>query len=91
MNPFRIEGHRLAEMLAMENLTEREEKVLRLLTQGLGNKEIATRLDVLVNTVKTHLKNVFRKLGVKSRLEAMKIALSSNSFAKSKTTLSGEA
>lgn len=74
----------------MESLTDREEKVLRLLTQGLGNKEIAVRLDISVNTVKTHLKNVFKKLGVKSRLEVMRVALSSDSYVNYKITLSGE-
>lgn len=87
MNSVQIEVHNFAETLSMENLTEREEKVLRLLTQGLGNKEIAARLDVSVNTVKTHLKNVFRKLGVKSRLEAMRVALSSDTYVQRKITL----
>jgi DNA-binding NarL/FixJ family response regulator len=51
-------------------LTDRELSVLRLLIQGLQNKEIARELEVSVATVKTHVKNVFAKLGVKSRLAA---------------------
>jgi DNA-binding NarL/FixJ family response regulator len=55
---------------ALHALTERELSVLRLLIQGLQNKEIARELEVSVATVKTHVKNVFTKLGVKSRLAA---------------------
>jgi len=50
------------------NLRERE--VLAMLCEGLRNKEIAARLCISEKTVKTHLGNVFRKLGVKSRMEA---------------------
>ncbi|MDB6174309.1 MAG: two component transcriptional regulator, LuxR family [Chthoniobacteraceae bacterium] len=53
-----------------ENLTPREEEVLRLVAQGFINKEIAERLTVGVETVRQHLKNIYAKLHVKGRTEA---------------------
>jgi two-component system NarL family response regulator len=51
-------------------LTEREQVVLRLVAQGLGNKEIAARLALTENTVKTHVRHIFEKLHLRSRTEA---------------------
>ena len=48
-------------------LTERESAVLNLLAKGRSQREIATSLFISHNTVKTHLKSVYRKLGVTSR------------------------
>ncbi len=53
-----------------ETLTERETDVLRLLTQGKANKEIAAALYIGENTVKTHVSNILGKLGVQSRTQA---------------------
>ncbi len=53
-----------------ETLTERETEVLRLLAQGLANKEIARALHLGEQTVKTHVSNVLGKLGVTSRTQA---------------------
>ncbi|HEY6958129.1 MAG TPA: response regulator transcription factor [Candidatus Limnocylindria bacterium] len=50
-------------------LTERELQVLRLVTDGLRNREIATRLEISENTVKYHLKNILEKLHAESRAE----------------------
>ncbi len=50
-----------------ESLTDAELRVVRLVTEGLTNPQIAGRLFVSAQTVKTHMKNVFRKLGVSSR------------------------
>ncbi|MFW6097721.1 MAG: response regulator transcription factor, partial [Chloroflexota bacterium] len=56
---------------AVEALSERELEVLQLVAEGLSNKEIAERLTVTVGTVKKHLNNIFGKLQVKSRTQAV--------------------
>jgi DNA-binding NarL/FixJ family response regulator len=53
-----------------EVLTERETEVLRLVAQGMGNKQIARMLQVGEKTVKTHVSNILAKLGVQSRTQA---------------------
>ena len=52
-------------------LTNREREILDLLADGLGNKQIAARLGISANTVKTHLEVIFEKLGVSSRAQAV--------------------
>jgi LuxR family maltose regulon positive regulatory protein len=59
-----------AEALA-DPLTERELEVLHLLAEGLSNQEIGNRLVVAPNTVKQHLKNIYGKLDVHSRTQAV--------------------
>ena len=54
----------------MKALTERETSVLKLVAEGLANKEIARRLSISEKTVKAHLNNVFAKLDVHSRTQA---------------------
>ncbi|HSV69415.1 MAG TPA: LuxR C-terminal-related transcriptional regulator [Methylibium sp.] len=56
----------------LEPLTKREAKVLAMLADYLSNGQIAERMFVSENTVKFHLKNVYSKLGVKTRLEAIR-------------------
>ena len=56
-------------------LTEREIDVLRCAAKGLGNREIAEELSLSVRTVQSHLRNVFSKLGVTSRIEAVLFGL----------------
>jgi len=60
------------------NLTEREREVLVLLVGGLSNLEISQRLSISVATVKYHLTNIFSKLGVKNRVEAVTSAMEHN-------------
>jgi DNA-binding NarL/FixJ family response regulator len=54
-----------------EHLTAREAQVLRLISEGLGNKEIATRLDISEHTAKFHASSILGKLGVATRAEAV--------------------
>ena len=61
--------------LLTEQLTERERQVLQLLAEGAGSAEIARRLSVSPNTVRTHIQNILTKLQVHSRLEAAAFAI----------------
>lgn len=51
-------------------LTGREKQVLKLIHQGLTNKEIAVQLNLSTYTIENHCKKIFRKLQVKDRFEA---------------------
>jgi len=55
----------------MEPLTPREGEVLQLLADGLGNKEIALRLNISEHTIKFHIRSILGKLGAASRTEAV--------------------
>lgn len=68
-----IEEFSRAESL-LSQLTGAETRVLRLLVQGLSNAELSARLQVSHETVKTHLKRIFVKLGVSSRVRAVHVA-----------------
>jgi DNA-binding NarL/FixJ family response regulator len=61
-------------------LSERESEALVLLAQGLRNQDIASALYVSEDTIKTHLKRAYRKLGVANRAQATAIALKHPSF-----------
>ncbi len=61
--------------LPADELTGRERDVLRAMVEGLNNLEIAEKLVISLGTVKFHISNIFQKLGVNSRVEAVKIAL----------------
>jgi len=56
-------------------LTQREREVMSLLVQGLPNKEIGQRLEIEVVTVALHLRSIYRKLGVSSRTQAVRLAM----------------
>lgn len=56
------------------NLTKREYEVLKLLTQGHSNSEIAENLFLSLSTVKTHVSNLFVKMDVKNRIQAVEKA-----------------
>ena len=60
---------------ADNQLTEREREVLALMVKGMSNQEIADKLVVSLGTVKFHIGNIFMKLGVQSRVEAVTLAL----------------
>jgi ATP/maltotriose-dependent transcriptional regulator MalT len=59
------------EVPLLEMLSEREYSVLLLVSEGLSNQEIARNLFVTVSTVKTHLNNIYAKLQVHTRLQAV--------------------
>lgn len=56
----------------VEPLSERELEVLKMIDQGLTNQEIAARLVLAQSTVKTHINNIYGKLGVQTRTQAIK-------------------
>jgi DNA-binding NarL/FixJ family response regulator len=60
---------------ASQSLTDREREVLALMAAGLNNNEIAERLVISLGTVKFHITNIYHKLGVESRVMAVKAAL----------------
>ncbi len=63
------------ESAPQELLSERERQVLDLLAKGSANKEVATSLSLSESTVKTHVANIFQKLGVNDRTSAVTQAL----------------
>jgi len=63
-------------------LSQRESELLALVVSGLRNSEIARALFVSENTVKTHLRHVYRKLGVHNRAQAVALAMGDSSFRK---------
>ena len=67
--PPRIET-RLGHRLQREELTQREREILQLIVKGQSNKEISAALFISEDTVKTHLKTLFQKMGVSARTEA---------------------
>lgn len=70
-----IESEKLkAEQLAETGISQREYEVLQLMAEGHTNQEIADQLFISLNTVKTHSSNLFAKLDVKRRTQAVQKA-----------------
>jgi len=68
-------AQKLAERMATEQLTHREQDVLEQIVRGKSNKEIGTELDISEATVKTHINNLLSKLGVADRTQAATAAI----------------
>jgi len=75
LNRFASVSNRAQRKKPLELLTEREVEVLKLVTKGLSNKDIADGLSLSIRTVQGHLANIFNKLRVSSRTEAVVHAL----------------
>jgi len=60
--------------LKASNISQREYEILKLLSQGLSNQEIADQLFISLSTVKTHVSNLYSKLDVKRRTQAIQQA-----------------
>ena len=71
INRFAHQGEGLDEESALDRLTKRELEVLKLAAKGMSNHQIALELSISVRTVQTHLSNIFSKMGVGSRIEAV--------------------
>ena len=65
----------LSENIGQEELTPAESNILRMIVGGMSNKEIAFALDISENTVKSHVSNIFDKLGVSDRTTAATTAI----------------
>ncbi|MGW3763563.1 helix-turn-helix transcriptional regulator [Streptomyces sp. NPDC005131] len=68
-------GNHTAGPQGLGNLTESERKLIPLVVEGLTNRAIADRLYVSVHTVNTHMKHIFTKLGINSRVELTRLAI----------------
>jgi DNA-binding NarL/FixJ family response regulator len=62
---------------ATEDLTPREAEILALLSEGLSNKEIADKVSISYDTVRAHLRNIYEKLHVRGRTDAVRFYLKS--------------
>lgn len=65
----------LSENVGKEDLTPTESNVLRMIVGGMSNKEIAFAMDITENTVKSHVQNIFGKIGVSDRTSAATTAI----------------
>ncbi|UJW82351.1 LuxR C-terminal-related transcriptional regulator [Hydrogenophaga sp. SL48] len=76
LKQFRVAPDAPAPSLVLHDvlLSERETEVLRLVAQGYVNKEIAQRLTISPATVGSHIKNLYRKLAVHSRVQVVRVA-----------------
>ena len=67
-----------SDKVKLDLLTRREYEVLKLLTEGMFNKEIAMKLNISERTVKNHVSNIFKKIEVTDRTQAAVFAIRCN-------------
>jgi len=72
---FSITSSMLHHSETPQQLSMRENEVLKLITEGYSNVEIAQMLHISPHTVKTHIRSIFNKLGVDHRVQAVVIAI----------------
>jgi DNA-binding NarL/FixJ family response regulator len=75
LTEFAAMSEREKQQLPAPNLTDREMEVLKLVAQGLNNRDIAAQLFISENTVKNHIRNILEKLHLHSRMEAVVYAV----------------
>jgi two-component system nitrate/nitrite response regulator NarL len=63
---------------ALTTLTDRERQIMRLVSEGLSNKEIGRRLNISEGTIKVHLHHIFQKLEISNRTVLAALAISQN-------------
>ena len=68
---YQSEPQQTATSAAAESLSARESDILKLIAEGLSNKEIARNLAITPETVKSHMKHIFIKLNVEKRAQAV--------------------
>ena len=76
---MQVPSLRVVDTAGANLLTKREEDLLRLVAEGLGNRDIAQQLNLSENTVKNYMFHIFEKLGISNRVELVLYALNSNS------------
>lgn len=69
-------GARVGEEMSLAQLTERERQIMRLVSEGLSNKEIGRRLNLADGTIKVHLHHIFQKLDISNRTVLAALAIS---------------
>jgi DNA-binding NarL/FixJ family response regulator len=75
-----VYGHALHENKSKDKLSEREKEVLKLVASGYTSTEIGSRLIISGQTVNTHIKNIYRKLNVRTRAQAVSFAATRGLF-----------
>ncbi len=68
-----IRPYDYGKLAVLYNITERELEIVRLVVDGLNNKDIGEKLFISPNTVKNHIYNIYRKIGIKNRFELMSL------------------
>lgn len=68
-------GAKLVERMTLPEISERERQVLQLIVSGKSNQEISTALSITESTLKFHINNILKKLGVSDRTQAVIVAL----------------